>query len=461
MRHLVARLAAVALLSSIASCSGDGADIIWLKVMNAIPDAPAVRISFENYVFRRNTVFGVSTSEGGESLLSGAGSTAKMTADYVESSAQAGGTLLTVDVPVEIDALSTVILAGSFDTPQAITVVEPRRPRPLGALYFQFAHAAPAFPALDVYVTAVDTELSATAPFATVAPLGHSASLEVPFGATRIRLTNAGTLDVVMDTGEIEFAERLGATGPGAEWLFAISPTTLPGPSPVFLIAGSSAINTFFNDAGTPATARAWHASPGAPAADLVAITEPEQLLFSDFAFGTRTARVALPEGTAELQFRENATPANVIATDQFAYRVPAQYEIFLVEPVASARVVRTETLVRSIANQGQLRLAHLAPELEFLSLYLTTDEQETPSPSTLVFQGLPFATATSHVGRPPGDYFLTVTELGAEDGAEATTVFGPVPVTLAGGDATTFAVIPPQNEGEAPTLQQFDEFAP
>jgi len=461
MRHPVARLAAVVLLSSIASCSGDGADFIWFKVMHAIPDAPVVRVSFENYVFRRNTAYGISTNEGGESLLSGADPTALMTAEYLEPNAEVGGTLLTVDVPVEKDALSAVILAGSFDAPEAITVVGPRRPRPLASLYFQFAHATPALPALDVYVTAPDTELTSTAPFATIDPLDHSESLEVPFGATRIRLTNAGTFDVVMDTGEIEFSALPLATGPGAEWLFAIAPTILPGPSPVFLMAGSTSINTSFNDQGTPATARAWHASAGAPPADLVAATDPEQVLFSDIPFATRTARVALPEGTTELQFRESGAPANVIASDEFEYRVPAQYDVFLVEPPASARTFRVETVVRSIAGQSQVRLAHLAPAQEFLLVYLTTDEQEAPSPATRILPGQPFGTASNYTPRPPGDYFLTITEIGSEDGAEETTLIGPVPVTLADGDATTFAVFPPETEGAAETLEILPEFVP
>ncbi|NGX14951.1 DUF4397 domain-containing protein [Wenzhouxiangella sp. XN24] len=461
MRHPVARLAAVVLLTSIASCSGDGADFIWFKVMHAVPDAPVVRVSFDDYVFRRNTAYGISTNEGGESLLSGADPTALMTAEYLEPNAEVGGTLLTVDVPVEKDSLSAVILAGSFDAPEAITVVGPRRPRPLASLYFQFAHATPSLPALDVYVTAPDTELTSTAPFATIAPLDHSKSLEVPFGATRIRLTNAGTFDVVMDTGEIEFAQLPTATGPGAEWLFAIAPTILPGPSPVFLIAGSTAINTRFNDQGTPATARAWHASPGAPPADLVAVTEPDQVLFSDIPFGTRTARVALPEATTELQFRESGTPANVLASDEFEYEVPTQYEVFLVEPPASARTFRVETVVRSIAGQSQVRLAHLAPDREFLLVYLTTDEQEAPSPATRVFPGQPFGTATNYIPRTPGDYFLTITEIGDEDGAEENVLIGPVPVTLADGDAATFAVFPPENEGETEVLEIFPEFVP
>src|SRR6056297_3700241 len=100
MRHPVARLAAVVLLSSIASCGGDGVDFIWFKVMHAIPDAPTVRVSFEDYVFRRNTAYGLSTNEGGESLLSGAPPVAQMTAEYLEPNAEVGGTLLTVDVPV-------------------------------------------------------------------------------------------------------------------------------------------------------------------------------------------------------------------------------------------------------------------------------------------------------------------------------------------------------------------------
>jgi hypothetical protein len=465
MRHFLARLAAVALTLSIASCGGDGADITWLRVMHAIPDGPLVRVGFDDYVFRRDLDFGNTTDEGGESLLSRTGPTAKMRAAYFAPVTQSPTAFLELDVPVQKDAISTVILAGSFDAPRTITIVAPRRPRPLAALYFQFAHATPALGALDIYVTAPDTELAATAPFATVEPLGNTGSLEVPFGATRIRLAPAGTLDVVMDTGTLDFAAQTGAVGPGAEWLFAITPSVLAGPAPVYLVGSSGRSALTITDEDTPATLRAFHALQGAPAVDVVVATEPGTLLLSGLGYGTRSPLLAAPAGTFPLEFRD-AGSAAVLASQPLPFTVGIEYATFLVAPLATPAVLAVQSRTRSVANQSRLRFAHLAEGGEFFIAYLSASEADATAPENRVLVDLRFGQVTDHVARLPGDYYITLTRrfYATPEGAATapeTVVYGPVPLELAGGDVLTYAIFPAPAEGEAELVRQFDDRMP
>lgn len=466
MRQLLARLAAVAVILSTASCTGDGPDYIWLRAMHAMPDTPLVRVDFENYVFRRTVDFGAATSEGGESLLSGSGGTARMTVEYFGLRNQVAGTLLELDVPVVVDAISTVILAGDFDAPEPLVVISPRRARPLGALYFQFAHATPALGALDVYVTAPDTDLAATAPVATVDPLDHSDSVEVPFGDLRIRLAAAGTLDVIMDSGELEFAELTGATGPGADWLFAVAPSVTSGPAPVQLIGSSGRSSLKVNDAGTTATLRAYHALAGTPAVDLVAATEPETTLLSGLEFATRSPLVALPGEELEVEFRLTGQPDETVVSRTLPFVNGSEYGVFLAGTAETPEILAVETLRRSITPYARIRFAQLAAGSEFFSVFLTETEDEPPSPDNRVVVDLRDGQVLDYLPVEPGDYFVTFTSRIYEDAADAdnaevTVVYGPEPLPLAGGDVFTYAIFAPQVEGDPETITLFDDHQP
>lgn len=466
MRQLFARLAAVAVILSTASCTGDGPDYIWFRAMHAMPDTPVVRVDVENYVFRRTLDFGAATSEGGESLLEGSGTTARMTVEYFGPRNLIAGTLPELDVPVAIDAISTVILAGNFDAPEPMVVVTPRRARPLGAMYFQFAHATPALGALDVYVTAPDTDLASTAPIATIDPLDHSDSLEVPFGDLRIRLTTAGTLDVVMDSGELDFAEQTGPTGPGIEWLFAVAPSVVSGPSPVQLIGSSGRSSLQLNDAGTAATLRGYHALAGVPAVDLVAATEPETTLLSGLEFAARSPLVPLPGEELEMEFRLTGQPEETVASRTLPFVNGSEYALFLAGPPDAPEILAVESRNRSITPHARVRFAHLASGSEYFSVFLTETEDEPPSPDNRVLIDVRYGQVLEHLAIEPGDYFVTFTSRIYEDSAnadsaEVTVVYGPEPLPLAGGDVFTYVIFAPEVEGEPEAITLFDDLQP
>ncbi|MEI2421045.1 DUF4397 domain-containing protein, partial [Arthrospira platensis SPKY2] len=151
MRQFLSRLAVAALLLTTVSCVDDGPDFIWLRVVHSIPDGPIVRASVDEYVFQRDLIFSQATPEVGDSLLGSSGSSAVMTVRYFDPRALSTEVLLTVNVPVERDSTSTVVLAGTFDAPEAIVLLAPRLKRPLPDLTFQFVHAAPDQGPFDVY----------------------------------------------------------------------------------------------------------------------------------------------------------------------------------------------------------------------------------------------------------------------------------------------------------------------
>ncbi len=464
MLHRFARLAAIAvlILTTVACGSSDGPEIIWLRTIHAVPDAPAVRATAEGFVYRRSMPFGVTTDEGPESLLRSNQTTARFNIDYFGPNNQIAGSLLSTDVPIAEGVTSTLVLAGWFDKLQPIIVLTPRPQRPLATLQFQFVHAAPDIGPLDVYVTAPTTELSSTAPSTTVEPLGHTTPFEVPFGISRVRLTHAGTLDVIMDSGGLEFGALTTPTGPGAQWLFAITPSVVPGPSPLFLISTSGRNNVVVNDVGQTATVRAIHAVPDRGPVDVVAATEPPAVLFTGLQYRERTPRLPAAPGVYNLEFRAPGE-AEPLASRQTLFVSGVEAGSFLVEvPVSGPAIVLTESQTRSIASEARFRFANMEADSSFLSVYVTETADEPRTTSQLVVRDLRYGDVTGHLGYPPGNYFLTVTERTEQTSTAVETVkIGPVPLELAGGDVRTYVVYPPENAGEPLTLQLYDDRAP
>lgn len=480
MRQFLARFTVIVLLLGVASCSGDGADYTWLRVVNAVPDSPTLTANWDKYVFRRDVAFGNATAEGGESLLKSFGSSAQITVRYRDALGDLGGTLLTENVAIAQDSTSTVIIAGPFDAPEAITLVSPRLPRPLAALSFQFVHAALDIGAVDVYVTAPDTELTSTAPIATLQPRGASSALEVPFGSLRIRLTQAGTLDVLFDTGSTDFPQDPGVNGPGAQWLMTIAPNVAAGSSPLFLVTTNGRTSSQLFDADTSAVLRAYHASRARTAVDVFTAVDPEpvegeetppapeldQLLYSGLSFRERSPLVPLPTGLFRLAFRESgAEDPAAIGLPRF-FIAGTEYSTFLYRASEADAVVINDSSTRAIATQVRLRFAHMALGIQFLTFYLSETEAGATDAENIVIRDLLPGLVSTHLAGRPNDYFLTVTErfyttATEAQNAEETVIFGPEPLSLAGGDVITWAVFQGDAEDDPPVVLQFDDRLP
>jgi hypothetical protein len=468
MPYRFARLAAAAfLILTTAACggNGDGPEYFWFRVVHTMPDTPTLRVSYDRYVFRRDIGFGNATDEGGESLLGGP--TARLTARYLDSNGAVQDTLFSLDVPVEEGSTSTVVFAGTFDAPEAITVVSPRLKRPLAAVNFQFVHAALDDGPVDVYVTPVDTELTATAPSVTLQPREYSDNFEVPFGRSRIRVTPAGSLDVLMDSGELDFSEQSTSTGPGSQWLFTVAPSPVAGPSPILLIGSTGRLSLRFFDAGTPAAVRAFHGSQDAPPVDLVVTAEPETVLLTGLEYTARSPVVAAaPRAATALQFRVAGTGEVVATLENQTLIQGLEYSVFLVGTLAEASIAVRIVPVPTPVTEARLRFANLAPDSKFFSVYLTDSAEEERQLTDLLVRDLRFGAITNHLAYSPGNFFLTITERFYETSADApaaeeTVVFGPTPVELVGGDLLTWAFFAPENEGEPEVLLKYDDRMP
>jgi trimeric autotransporter adhesin len=319
---------------------------------------------------------------------------------------------------------------------------------------------------VDVYVTAPDTELTSTAPRATLQPRQFSGNFEVPFGKSRVRLTPAGSFDVLMDSGELDFPQLDTSTGPGMQWLFAVAPSPVAGPSPVLLVGSSGRATSRFFDVGTPAAVRVLHASPDAPPVDVVIVADPETVLFSGLEYAARSPVLAAPAGEVTLELRAAGSAEAIASLDEEVLNEGLEYSAFLIGNVEDASILLRVIPAQSVVTESRLRFANVAPGSKFFSVYITASADEEREAANRVARDLRFGAITNHITRAPGGFFLTFTERfyatpAEAEAAEETVVFGPMPLELLGGDVLTWAILAPENEGEPPVLLNFDDRMP
>ena len=358
-----------------------------------------------------------------------------------------------------------------------LQVETPRRLRPITGLYLQFAHVASSLGTLDVYATAPETELTATAPLFTIGQREHTESVEVPISDLRIRLTPTGTLDVVFDTGTIQFEENTGNFG--EEFLMTIIDTvtpggsisatwwSTPGGSPVKLLAGNSfGSYVTFADENAPAGLRVVHASQDTPPFDVVIGDNFGSPLATNVAYKDATVMAEAPRGVVNLNFTVPGSSSEFIFEEQVELTADAQHTLWLVGNNDTLADLTVAADRRSIGTEARIRLASAAPDGDFFSLYLEETAESPPNVEDRVFVDVLFGTVTGYRSILPATYQLTLTERFYNPGdnpnaAEENVIVGPVQVTLEEGDVLTFLVLPPETAGGTEILETYDDAGP
>ncbi len=177
----------------------------------------------------------------------------------------------------------------------------------------QIVHAALGAGNVDVYVTAPGNDLTGTAPLFSLSEGQVGTQQAIAFADHRIRITAAGSSDVLFDSGTITPAL------PG-RLLYVIGSRFGPDPAPVFLSQwynqGAAGV---IIDTSAPAFVRLMHLSPGTGPIDLFAEDDYAKPLATNTSFRTQsaygTATDTLPDGptvfgTSPIDFAGSASDA-------------------------------------------------------------------------------------------------------------------------------------------------------
>lgn len=219
MRHRLRwTLLALPLAAACSNSTTSPANSAELRVINASPDAGTLDVYIEStlavdslpYAFANPYVF----------VQSG-------TIDVAVRAHNAINVLLETGPTYNTGQFYTFVVTGLAASLSAVELTDDTTAAPAGSFKLRFVHLAPAGPAMDLYYTGPSDDLSTAAPIATnIGFKGSTAYLEPAVGSSRIRVTQAGTKTVLIDSGTLAFTNGQVST------LFVLGSPTNGGGAP-------------------------------------------------------------------------------------------------------------------------------------------------------------------------------------------------------------------------------------
>lgn len=418
--------------------------VAGVRVLHAVPDAPAVNVLVDGEIAFPELDY----SEGGTFASVPVG-TRQAQVDGILPGGVTSTVIGPVDLTLEAGREYTVLATGELADIEPLVIDAEQFQAPSGASRVQVVHAAPNAPAVDVYVTVPDADLSAEMPARSFAFREDFGPVELPAGEYQIRVTLQGDSGaVVFDSGPVDVAD-------GGDLLLAAVENTGPGDAPIYLMAlvRDDAIRIYDRD--TPATLRAVHAVPDAP--------EVQVVIDDDFA-SPAVPGLEFPEFTGYLEVAPDTYNVKVTPSDNDGLIVIdadvelAQGDAYTLLAVGTLGDVSPLVLTddnRGVATAAKVRIVHASPGAGPVDIYVTAPGDDINGLSPAV-SNFPFADETGYLQLDAGTYDVTVTPAGSK-----TAAIGPVEVDLAAGSVYTAVARDAAGGGTPLDLILMDAFVP
>ena len=207
MRRSLVCLSLALSLTATAGCGNGGllqpSELSAIRLYNASPDAPPVNILFRNGEIAKSLAYGF----GRLYVYLAAGSASLDVQNAV------GDILLDYPVTLAGGSSYTFAITGSVSALQPLLLTDDTTAAPTGSFKVRLVHLAPLGPAMDLFVTAPNADLTTVTPVATgVGFKQASAYVTAPAGTVQFRLTQSGTTTVLSDVATTPLASGQGVT---------------------------------------------------------------------------------------------------------------------------------------------------------------------------------------------------------------------------------------------------------
>lgn len=422
MRTTLSLLSAVAASLLLVGCSSDDPAPVKtasIRVVHASPDAPAVDVFANGRAVVTNAPFKAATAFA--SLPAGP-------VNLVVKVAGTDTTVLSAQATLAPDSLTTVMAVNTAANLEPLVIAESPMAPATGNLKVRVVHAAPAVPAVDVYVTTPTAALDASTPVLAGVPFkGVSEALSVPAGDYRVRLTPSGTKNAAYDSGSVSLTA-------GADLVLAAVAQDR-GASPVTLLGLTRQASTpSLEIADNRSLVRVTHASPDAPAVD-VAVNGATAL--TNVPFPVSSEYLPVGSGSTRLQVKVAGTETTVIDAT-VPLTALKSYSVFAVNFVSGIEALLLEDDRSAPASgKARLRVIHGSPDAPAVDVAVN---------GAVAVPSLAFKAASGYLEVPAGTYGVEVRVAGTSTAvlsANLTLEAGAVYTVLAKGSVGTLPAQP------------------
>lgn len=449
MKRLLRAMMALCLPAFVVACGSDDpsplAGTAEISVIHASADAPAVDIELNGQPFRGNVDFkGVVPNQ---TVQAGA---AELTVRGLLPGGARPAVIGPARITLEPQRRYAVLAVNRVAAIEPLIVTRDASAVPAGSTRLQVVHAAPDAPRVAVYVTAPNVNLAASAPAGTFSFKETIGPVNVTAGEYQICVTPAGAPGtVVFDSGPV----RLEA---GADLLVTAVANTTTGSAPIsLLVTSTSGARLELLDHSAPARLRVIHASPDAPAVDVIANDNFGQPLVANLAFPNATAFLAVPPATYNVKVTPAGNPGLIAVNANLTLERGREYSVFAIGRLAAIEPLVLTDDRRRIATQAKVRILHASPTAGAVDLFILAPGASLAT-ATPAFSNVAFRANTGYVSLVAGSYDVVVTPTGTRSPA-----IGPARITVSNGGIYTLAARDAAGGGVPLGVILLDDFVP
>jgi len=357
---------------------------------------------------------------------------AQLTLDEGTYSVQVDGILpggnATVIGPVNLDlsgdTIYTIAAVNDVAAIEPVVISQPDIPVSAGTARLFVLHGAAAAPQVDVFVTVPDADLAGSAPVGTFSFKETIGPAEVAAGDYQIRVTAAGDpTAVVFDSGTLTLNDADDLT-------IAAVPSTSGGTAPISLVALNGMASLEILDVSTPTSLQVVHASPDAPAVDIVVNGD---VLVPGLEFPDATGFVEVPGGTYDVSVTVAGNPGAIaIGPVDLDLMAGERYSVLAVGELAAIEPLILTDDPRRVSTNAKVRIVHASPTAADVDIYVTAVGADINA-EVPTLENIAFKANTGFLALPAGDYDVTVTPTGTKIAA-----IGPATISISDGGVYT-----------------------